>query len=73
MFLNLAPDKRVQSLGSDPPPNIPKRGQKKTTHSLCSVDYLPLDDRNVMVNEGDLPINDTKELRDSGISITENR
>ncbi|KAL1512882.1 hypothetical protein ABEB36_002392 [Hypothenemus hampei] len=76
------PDKRVQSLPNDTPPNIPKRGQKKSTPSICSVEYIPLDDRpNVQPGPDDLITSsssgfgmvqsDIKDLRDSGISIND--
>ncbi|XP_066246456.1 dedicator of cytokinesis protein 3 isoform X2 [Euwallacea similis] len=67
------PDKRVQSMPIDTPPNIPKRGQKK---SVYGVEYLPIDDKTSAL-EGDnlgggVAAADTKEFRDSGISINEN-
>uniref|UniRef100_A0AAR5PSM5 Dedicator of cytokinesis protein 3 n=1 Tax=Dendroctonus ponderosae TaxID=77166 RepID=A0AAR5PSM5_DENPD len=77
------PDKRVQSLPNDVPPNVPKRGQKKATPSICSAEYLSTDDATGALpssSEGDLvasacsfgaPSTDTKDLRDSGISMNE--
>lgn len=79
------PDKRVQSLPNDVPPNVPKRGQKKSTPSICSAEYLPLDDPAMAApssSEGDLATSatsfgavtvDTRDLRDSGISMNETR
>ncbi|XP_030749885.1 dedicator of cytokinesis protein 3 isoform X2 [Sitophilus oryzae] len=76
------PDKRVQSLPNDIPPNIPKRGQKKSTPSICSAEYLPLDEPAHAApssSEGDLATSgilgtvnvDARDLRDSGISMNE--
>ncbi|XP_076266616.1 dedicator of cytokinesis spg isoform X4 [Rhynchophorus ferrugineus] len=76
------PDKRVQSLPNEAPPNIPKRGQKKSTASICSAEYLPLDEPATAVpseSEGDLAgatnlgicANVGRDLRDSGISMNE--
>ncbi|XP_066149763.1 dedicator of cytokinesis protein 3 isoform X2 [Euwallacea fornicatus] len=67
------PDKRIQSMPIDTPPNIPKRGQKK---SVYGMEYLPIDDKTSSL-EGDnlgggVAAADTKEFRDSGISINEN-
>ncbi|CAG9773049.1 unnamed protein product [Ceutorhynchus assimilis] len=52
------PDKRVQSLPNDAPPNIPKRGQKKS----CNVSECDL------IASATI---DAKDLRDSGISMNE--
>ncbi|CAH1968130.1 unnamed protein product [Acanthoscelides obtectus] len=72
------PDKRVQSLHNEAPPNIPKRGQKKSTPSMCSFEYLTLDDStstsevNLTACSGSLTTQvDGHDLRDSGISMTE--
>ncbi|XP_050303860.1 dedicator of cytokinesis protein 3 isoform X2 [Anthonomus grandis grandis] len=75
------PDKRVQSLPNEMPPNVPKRGQKKSATAVCnSGDYLPLDDARTgtipsvsesdLVTSGCVPV-DNKDLRDSGISMNE--
>ncbi|XP_060529581.1 dedicator of cytokinesis protein 3 isoform X2 [Cylas formicarius] len=80
------PDKRVQSLPNEPPPNIPKRGQKRSTPSICSAEYLPLDEPPTATtaapssSEGDLVTSGCSlgtgtsgahDLRDSGISMNE--
>ncbi|KAJ8941123.1 hypothetical protein NQ318_007705 [Aromia moschata] len=71
------PDKRVQSLPNETPPNIPKRNQKKSTPSICSMEYLTLDDStqetNLVTSTNNLTTQvDSHDLRDSGISMTEN-
>uniref|UniRef100_A0A6P7GBE9 Dedicator of cytokinesis protein 3 n=1 Tax=Diabrotica virgifera virgifera TaxID=50390 RepID=A0A6P7GBE9_DIAVI len=70
------PDKRVQSLPNENPPNIPKRSQKKSTQSMCSVEYFPLEDStqetNLVTSTNSLSTHvDSHDLRDSGISMTE--
>lgn len=70
------PDKRIQGITSEIPPNIPKRGQKKSTPSICSVDYLPLDEAqqesSLATSTNSLSTHvDSHDLRDSGISMTE--
>lgn len=73
----LAPDKRVQSLPNEIPPNIPKRSQKKSASSLGHIDYLPLEGT---PSDGNVSLSSTNglttqignhDLRDSGISMTE--
>lgn len=64
-FFYLAPDKRQSS---EQIPTVPKRTQKKSTPSSCSIEYVALD------QDGDSISNHTEdnhELRDSGISITD--
>ncbi|XP_031345086.1 dedicator of cytokinesis protein 3 isoform X3 [Photinus pyralis] len=73
------PDKRPGSITlSEPPPNIPKRGQKKlSTTSIFSIDSIvdiSLEDLNPDITAAitTQPEPDGHDLRDSGISITDN-
>lgn len=77
--LFLAPDKRtVPALFNDPPPNIPKRGQKKSPASSGVFNIESIVD--ISLEEGSAPSQDSSDglieenydLRDSGISVEDN-
>lgn len=88
LFINLisAPDKRPGSTNNEPPPNIPKRGQKKLSatsiFSIESIVDISLEDSNhdshLGSSSNSLTLStmhadpDNHDLRDSGISITDN-
>ncbi|XP_074036384.1 dedicator of cytokinesis spg isoform X2 [Leptinotarsa decemlineata] len=65
------PDKRLQNVPTDTPPNIPKRGQKKSTPSICSMEYIGLEDSASQDTSNLTTRIDNHDLRDSGISMTE--
>lgn len=73
-----APDKRASQFSGDQPPNIPKRCQKKahaaSIFSIDSIVDISLDDNipESASNHGEVHYTDHHDLRDSGISITEN-
>ncbi|XP_017786650.1 PREDICTED: dedicator of cytokinesis protein 3 isoform X2 [Nicrophorus vespilloides] len=69
------PDKRAPSL-SEQPPNIPKRGHKKSTPSVFSIDSvvdIALEDTQLNSSTNSLTHTEPSEhdLRDSGISMTD--
>ncbi|XP_065173337.1 dedicator of cytokinesis protein 3 isoform X2 [Atheta coriaria] len=71
------PDKRPPALPTDPPPNIPKRGHKKSTPSVFSIESIvdiALEESSEMSNStnclNQLEAED-HDLRDSGISVTD--
>ncbi|KAF2896229.1 hypothetical protein ILUMI_09945 [Ignelater luminosus] len=80
------PDKRPGSTNNEPPPNIPKRGQKKLSatsiFSIESIVDISLEDSNhdshLGSSSNSLTLStthaepDNHDLRDSGISITDN-
>ncbi|XP_049823045.1 dedicator of cytokinesis protein 3 isoform X2 [Aethina tumida] len=64
------PDKRLSN--SEAPPCVPKRTQKKSTPSMCSMDFTPEDmQENAFVQAAATTTEDNSDLRDSGISMTE--
>ncbi|KRT79531.1 hypothetical protein AMK59_7369 [Oryctes borbonicus] len=68
------PDKRINSFPTDTPPNIPKRGQKKSTSSAFSIESMvDITLESVVVATNSLTVTeaDHHDLRDSGISITD--
>lgn len=65
MFYLLAPDKRLSN--SEVPPCVPKRTQKKSTPSMCSMDFTPEDmQENAFVQAAATTTEDNSDLRDSG-------
>nr|XP_022902417.1 dedicator of cytokinesis protein 3 isoform X2 [Onthophagus taurus] len=69
------PDKRVNSFPNDVPPNIPKRGQKKSTSSVFSIESMvdiTLDNTSLSVLTNNLAVTEGEQhdLRDSGISMS---
>lgn len=66
----------MNSFSNEPPPNIPKRGQKKSTPSICSIDYTDEQtasfEGHLAASTNSLTIEDVNDLRDSGISMSDN-
>lgn len=73
-----APDKRQSSFSLDQQqaPDVPKRTQKKSTpSSVCSIEYVALeqtDTPETTTSNLVTPADENHDLRDSGISMTEN-